>query len=143
GNTVIVVEHDEDAILSADHVVDIGPGAGIHGGRIVASGAPADIMAAPESITGQYLSGMRAVPVPAGRRQPVKGRVLKVTGARGNNLQNISAEIPLGLLTCVTGVSGCGKSTFLIDTVYAAAARRLNGARTQPAPHDSLQGLDL
>ncbi|MGE3711983.1 MAG: excinuclease ABC subunit UvrA [Hyphomicrobiaceae bacterium] len=143
GNTVIVVEHDEDAILSADHVVDIGPGAGIHGGRIVASGAPADIMAAPESITGQYLSGMREVPVPAGRRQPVKGRVLKVTGARGNNLQNISAEIPLGLLTCVTGVSGCGKSTFLIDTVYAAAARRLNGARTQPAPHDSLQGLDL
>ncbi len=143
GNTVIVVEHDEDAILSADHVVDIGPGAGVHGGQVIAQGTPAEVMAVPESLTGQYISGVRQVPVPKERRKPVKGRALRVEGARGNNLQKVSAEIPLGVLTCVTGVSGGGKSTFLIDTVYKAAARRLNGAREQPAPHDSIQGLDL
>jgi excinuclease ABC subunit A len=143
GNTVIVVEHDEDAVLTADYVVDIGPGAGIHGGKVVAQGTPGEVMANPDSLTGQYLSGIRQIPMPAKRRSPVKGRVLRVEGARGNNLQNVAAEIPLGLLTCVTGVSGGGKSTFLIDTVYKAAARRLNGAREQPAPHDAIHGLDL
>ena len=143
GNTVIVVEHDEDAILTADHVVDIGPGAGVHGGRVIAEGTPDDIMANAESLTGQYISGVRQVPVPTQRRKPQKGRALGVEGARGNNLQNVSAEIPLGLFTCVTGVSGGGKSTFLIDTVYKAAARKLNGAREQPAPHDRINGLEL
>src|SRR5690606_21252613 len=142
GNTVIVVEHDEDAILAADHVVDIGPGAGVHGGRVVAQGTPLDIMANPESLTGQYLVGTRSVPLPKQRRAPTKGKALKVVGARANNLQNISAEIPLGLLTCVTGVSGGGKSTFLIDTVYKAVARKLNGAREHPGEHDRIEGLE-
>ncbi|MCL4764745.1 MAG: excinuclease ABC subunit UvrA [Hyphomicrobiaceae bacterium] len=142
GNTVIVVEHDEDAILAADHVVDIGPGAGIHGGRLVAQGTPLDIMANPESLTGQYLTGTRSIPVPKQRRAPVKGKTLKVAGARANNLQNVTAEIPLGLFTCVTGVSGGGKSTFLIDTVYKAVARRLNGAREHPGEHSALEGLE-
>jgi excinuclease ABC subunit A len=142
GNTVIVVEHDEDAILTADHVVDIGPGAGVHGGEIIAQGTPDDIMANPRSLTGQYLSGARQIPLPKARRKPQKGRALKITGARGNNLQNISAEIPLGLLTCITGVSGGGKSTFLIDTVYKAVARKLSNAREHPAPFDKLEGLE-
>ncbi len=142
GNTVIVVEHDEDAILAADHVVDIGPGAGIHGGEIVAQGTPADIMAVPESLTGQYLSGARQIPLPKNRRAPQKGRALKVIGATENNLKNVTAEIPLGLLTCVTGVSGSGKSTLVIDTLYAAAARKLNGARLHPGAHDRIEGLD-
>ncbi|WP_333795435.1 excinuclease ABC subunit UvrA, partial [Hyphomicrobium sp.] len=142
GNTVIVVEHDEDAILTADHVVDIGPGAGVHGGQIIAQGSPADIMANPASLTGQYLSGTRQIPLPKARRKPQKGRALKITGARGNNLQNISAEIPLGLFTCITGVSGGGKSTFLIDTVYKAVARKLNNAREHPAPFDRIEGLE-
>ena len=143
GNTVIVVEHDEDAILSADHVVDIGPGAGIHGGQIVAQGTPDDIMASPDSLTGQYLTGIRQVQMPKQRRKGEKRRVLRVVNATGNNLQGVTAEIPLGLLTCVTGVSGGGKSTFLIDTLYKAAARRLNGAREHPAPHDKIEGLEL
>jgi len=143
GNTVIVVEHDEDAILAADHVVDIGPGAGIHGGEIIAQGTPDDILAHSASLTGQYLSGKMAIPMPAERRKPKKSRKLKVVGARGNNLQNVSAEIPLGTFTCITGVSGGGKSTFLIDTLYKAAARRLNGARDTPAPHDHIEGLEL
>ena len=142
GNTVIVVEHDEDAVLTADHVVDIGPGAGVHGGEIVAQGTPADIMANPKSLTGQYLSGTRQIPLPKARRQPQKGRALKVTGARGNNLQNVTAEIPLGLLTCITGVSGGGKSTLLIDTIYKAVARKLTNAREHPSPFDKLEGLD-
>ena len=141
GNTVIVVEHDEDAVLSADHVVDIGPGAGIHGGQIVAQGTPDDIMASPDSLTGQYLTGIKEIPLPKTRRRPDKTRLLKLTGARENNLKNITAEIPLGLLTCVTGVSGGGKSTFLIDTVYAATARKLNSARSHPGEHDKLEGL--
>ncbi|MGE8942760.1 excinuclease ABC subunit UvrA [Leptospira interrogans] len=141
GNTVIVVEHDEDAILTADYVVDMGPGAGIHGGEIVAQGTPAEIMADPKSITGQYLTGTRQIPVPKHRRQRDKDRVLKVVGARANNLKNITAEIPLGLLTCVTGVSGGGKSTFLIDTVYKAVARKLNNAREHPGAHDAIEGL--
>jgi len=142
GNTVIVVEHDEDAIMTADYVVDIGPGAGIHGGEVIAQGSPDDIMASPRSLTGQYLSGARQIPLPKKRRAFDRKRTLKVVGARGNNLQNVTAEIPLGLLTCVTGVSGGGKSTFLIDTVYKAVARRLNNAREHPAPFDRLEGLE-
>src|SRR5205814_1897260 len=141
GNTVIVVEHDEDAIRVADYVVDVGPGAGVHGGKIVAEGTPEDIMASPASLTGQYLTGERTIPIPE-RRAPNPRRLLKVIGARGNNLKNITAEIPLGLFTCVTGVSGGGKSTLLVDTLYSAVARRLNGASLAPAPHDRLEGLE-
>ncbi|WP_321337013.1 excinuclease ABC subunit UvrA [Breoghania sp.] len=142
GNTVIVVEHDEDAVLTADHVIDVGPGAGVHGGEIIAAGTPADIMACPKSLTGRYLSGDLEVPVPAERRKISKTKRLKVTGANGNNLKNVTAEIPLGTFTCITGVSGGGKSTLLIDTIYKAVARRLNGARDNPAPHDRLEGLE-
>jgi excinuclease ABC subunit A len=142
GNTVIVVEHDEDAILSADHVVDIGPQAGVHGGRIIASGTPGDVMKNPASLTGQYLSGALSIPVPPERRAIKKSRMIKVAGARGNNLQDVTSEIPLGTFTCVTGVSGGGKSTFLIETLYKAAARRINGAREIPAEHDSISGLE-
>ncbi len=142
GNTVIVVEHDEDAIRSADYVVDIGPGAGVHGGRIVAEGTPAEVMANPASLTGKYLTGAMTVPVPAKRRKPEKNRMIKVTGARANNLKNVSAELPLGLFTCVTGVSGGGKSTLLIDTVYKAAARKLMKTRDMPAEHDRIEGLE-
>ena len=142
GNTVIVVEHDEDAILAADYVVDIGPGAGVHGGQVVAQGTPAEIMANPKSLTGEYLTGKRLVAQPKVRRKPDPNRGLKVIGARGNNLQNVSAAIPQGLFTCVTGVSGGGKSTFLIDTLFKAVARKLNGAREHPAPHDRIEGLE-
>ena len=143
GNTVIVVEHDEDAILTADHVVDVGPGAGIHGGRIVAEGAPADIMSNPNSLTGQYLTGAREVSVPRKRRKATAGRRLKLTGAKGNNLKDVTAEIPLGLFTCITGVSGGGKSTLVIDTLYKAVARRLNGALEHAAPFDKIEGLEF
>ena len=143
GNTVIVVEHDEDAIHSADYVVDIGPGAGVHGGRIVAEGTPAEVMANPNSLTGKYLTGAMSVPIPAKRRKPNRKRMVKVSGARANNLKNLSAELPLGLFTCVTGVSGGGKSTLLIDTVYQAAARKLMKARAIPAEHDKIEGLEL
>ncbi|QJP12714.1 excinuclease ABC subunit UvrA [Starkeya sp. ORNL1] len=141
GNTVIVVEHDEDAVLAADYVVDVGPGAGVHGGQIVAQGTPADILAHPDSLTGKYLTGEMSVPVPK-RRKPNTKRMLKVIGARGNNLKDVSAEIPLGLFTAVTGVSGGGKSTLLVDTLYKAVARRLNGASDPPAPHDRIEGLE-
>ncbi|WP_193178174.1 excinuclease ABC subunit UvrA [Oricola nitratireducens] len=143
GNTVIVVEHDEDAILTADYVVDIGPAAGIHGGRVIASGTPNDVMADSASLTGQYLTGAKAIAIPAERRQPKKKRAIKVSGARGNNLKDVTAEIPLGLFTAVTGVSGGGKSTFLIETLYKAAARRINGARENPAEYDRIDGLEL
>jgi excinuclease ABC subunit A len=143
GNTVIVVEHDEDAIRTADYVVDIGPGAGVHGGRVVAQGTPAEIIANPASLTGKYLAGELAIPVPARRRKPEKGRRIRVAGARANNLKNVSVDIPLGVLTCVTGVSGGGKSTLLIDTVYRAAARKLMGAREMPAEHERIEGLEL
>jgi len=143
GNTVIVVEHDEDAIRSADHVVDIGPGAGIHGGNIVAQGSADEVMANPGSLTGKYLTGVMQVPTPAKRRPFNKKRVVKVSGARANNLKNISTQLPLGLFTCVTGVSGGGKSTLLIDTVYKAAARKLMKARQIPAEHDRIEGLEL
>jgi excinuclease ABC subunit A len=141
GNTVIVVEHDEDAIRIADYVVDVGPGAGVHGGNIVAEGTPADVMANPNSLTGQYLTGAREIAVPE-RRPMNPHRVLKLMGARGNNLKNVTAEIPLGLFTCVTGVSGGGKSTLLIDTLYKALARRLNGANEAPAPFDRIEGIE-
>ncbi|GLS19133.1 UvrABC system protein A [Labrys miyagiensis] len=143
GNTVIVVEHDEDAILQADYVVDVGPGAGVHGGQVVAHGTPEEIMANPASLTGKYLTGELSVPMPAERRRRQKGKSLKLTGARGNNLKDVSVEVPLGLFTCVTGVSGGGKSTLLIDTIYKAVARRLNGALEHPAPFDKLDGLEL
>ncbi|HMB47411.1 MAG TPA: excinuclease ABC subunit UvrA, partial [Afifellaceae bacterium] len=142
GNTVIVVEHDEEAILAADYVVDIGPGAGIHGGKIVAKGTPAEIMKNGNSLTGQYMAGTMSIPLPESRRKPAKQRMLKVTGAKGNNLKDVAAEIPLGTFTCVTGVSGGGKSTLLIDTIYRSVARRLNGSRELPAPHDSVSGLE-
>jgi excinuclease ABC subunit A len=142
GNTVIVVEHDEDAIWAADYVVDVGPGAGVHGGEIVAKGTPAEIAANPDSLTGQFLSGERTVAIPARRRAREPERELKITGARGNNLKNVTATIPLGLFTCVTGVSGGGKSTLVIDTLYRAAARHLNGASDPPAPHERIDGLD-
>jgi len=141
GNTVIVVEHDEEAILTADHVIDIGPAAGRHGGEIIAEGTPDDIMANPRSLTGQYLTGEKMIPVPE-RRAPNTLRTLKVVRARGNNLKDITAEIPLGLFTCVTGVSGGGKSTLLVDTLYRAVARRLHGASEAPAPHDAIEGLE-
>jgi excinuclease ABC subunit A len=141
GNTVIVVEHDEEAIRAADWVLDIGPGAGIHGGHVVAQGDIADLIAAPRSWTGKYLSGELAVAI-AERRPKNPARVLKLVGARGNNLKNISAEIPLGLFTCVTGVSGGGKSTLLVDTLFKALARRLNGASEAPAPYDRIEGME-
>ena len=141
GNTVIVVEHDEDAIRQADHVLDIGPGAGMHGGHIVAQGTPADIMKSPDSLTGKYLTGELSVDIPE-RKPPNHRRTIKVINARGNNLKNISAEIPLGLFTCVTGVSGGGKSTLLIDTLYKAVARKLNTASEGAAPHDRIEGLE-
>ena len=142
GNTVIVVEHDEDAILTADYVVDIGPAAGIHGGQVVAQGTPAEVMANPKSLTGKYLSGEMGVPVPSERRKPKKGKEIKVIGARANNLKNVTASIPLGIFTAVTGVSGGGKSTFLIETLYKAAARRVMGAREIPAEHDRIDGFE-
>jgi excinuclease ABC subunit A len=141
GNTVLVVEHDEDAIRTADHVIDMGPGAGAHGGQVVAEGTLADILANPNSLTGDYLSGRRAVPVPEVRRKG-SGKKVTVKGARANNLKDISVSIPLGTFTCITGVSGSGKSTITIDTLYAAAARALNGARVVSAQVDDVKGLE-
>jgi excinuclease ABC subunit A len=142
GNTVIVVEHDEDAILTADYVVDVGPGAGIHGGEIVAQGTPQQILDNPDSLTGKYLTGELSVAVPAKRRKAQKGRSLKIVGARGNNLKSVDVEIPLGMFTCITGVSGGGKSTLVIDTLYRAVARKLNGSIEHPAPHDRVEGME-
>ncbi|MEQ8867041.1 MAG: excinuclease ABC subunit UvrA [Thalassobaculum sp.] len=142
GNTVIVVEHDEDAIREADYVIDMGPGAGVHGGAVVASGTPEDVMRAPESLTGQYLSGFRQIAIPKQRRKAKKGRVLTLTGATGNNLKDVSVTIPLGTFTCVTGVSGGGKSTLVIETLWKALARRLHNAREHAAPFETLDGLD-
>ncbi|WP_367025910.1 excinuclease ABC subunit UvrA [Methylococcus sp. ANG] len=142
GNTVIVVEHDEDAIRLADHVVDIGPGAGVHGGQIIAQGTPEDVMATPESVTGQYLSGRRRIAVPAQRNPPDPERRLAVRGASANNLKSLDVSIPVGLLVCVTGVSGSGKSTLVNDTLYPAAARELNGASLTPAACTGIEGLE-
>jgi excinuclease ABC subunit A len=142
GNTVIVVEHDAEAIHEADHVVDLGPGAGAHGGHLVAQGTPSDIEANPASITGQYLSGRRRIEVPHLRIRPDPARQIGIVGARGNNLRDVAAQIPLGLLTCVTGVSGSGKSTLIVDTLFGHAAARLNGARVDAAPCDRVDGLE-
>ncbi len=141
GNTVIVVEHDEEAIWAADYVVDIGPGAGVHGGRIVAQGSPAEVAASAASLTGQYLSGRLSIALPAGRGPVRPDHSLRLEGASGNNLKQIDVEIPLGLLTCVTGVSGSGKSTLVNETLYRAVARELSGAGETPARYRSLRGL--
>ena len=143
GNTVLVVEHDEDAIRAADHVIDMGPAAGINGGHIIAEGTPAEIAANPKSLTGDYLSGRRRIDIPLLRRPAQADRVVRVVGARGNNLKTLTAEFPLGTFTCVTGVSGGGKSTLVVDTLYKAAARRLMGSGEVPAPHDRIENLEL
>jgi excinuclease ABC subunit A len=143
GNTVLVVEHDEDAIRTADHVIDMGPGAGVHGGHIIAEGTPAQIIANKKSLTGKYLSGVENIPIPAQRRKAVHNRWLKVVGARGNNLKNVTAQIPLGTLTCITGVSGGGKSTLTIETLFKAASRKLSQSREHPAPHERVEGLEF
>jgi excinuclease ABC subunit A len=140
GNTVIVVEHDEEAIRHADWLIDMGPGAGVHGGHLVAKGTPDEVMRAPDSITGQYLTGIRQIPVPLARRTGHQGWILRLSGARGNNLKDITAEIPLGTFCCVTGVSGGGKSTLIVETLYKALAKRLNNAREQAAPFERLEG---
>ncbi len=142
GNTVIVVEHDQETIESADHVVDMGPGAGEHGGRVVCSGPPSEIAACPESLTGAYLSGRRAIAVPRERRALDPNRVIEIAGARGNNLKEITVRVPAGLFVCVTGVSGSGKSTLINDTLYAAAARHLYGSTAEPAPCERIEGLE-
>jgi excinuclease ABC subunit A len=143
GNTVLVVEHDEEAIRAADHLVDMGPGAGAHGGRVIAEGTPEQVMANSASLTGQYLSGFRQIPIAKERRTPPAkgGRWLTVKGAKANNLQNVTASIPLGTFTCITGVSGSGKSTLIVETLYKALARRLNGAREHPGEHSGLDGV--
>ncbi|MDA0675188.1 MAG: excinuclease ABC subunit UvrA, partial [Proteobacteria bacterium] len=143
GNTVIVVEHDEDAIRQADYVIDMGPGAGIHGGHVVARGTPAEVMADPNSLTGAYLTGARSVPVQARRRSGHAGQKLVIKGATGNNLNGFDVALPLGTFICVTGVSGSGKSTLVIETLYRALARRLMGTRVQPAPFETIEGLEF
>jgi excinuclease ABC subunit A len=142
GNSVIVVEHDQDAILNADHVVDMGPGAGEHGGQVVAQGTPEDIRRAPHSLTGQYLAGRRQIPLPARRHAIDPQRMLTITGASGNNLRDVTLELPVGLFVCVTGVSGSGKSTLVNDTLYHAVARHLYDSAEEPAPYDEISGLE-
>ena len=142
GNTVIVVEHDEDAIREADYVVDMGPAAGTHGGEVVAVGTPERIMQSPDSLTGQYLTGLRQIPLPETRRKGHRKQSIRIAGAKAHNLKDVTAEIPLGTFTCITGVSGSGKSTLIIETLYKALARRLHGARGQPGAHDKITGLE-
>ncbi len=142
GNTVLVVEHDEEAIRAADHVIDMGPAAGVNGGHVVAEGTPAEVAANPKSLTGDYLSGRRRIEVPIMRRPVQKERMLRVVGARGNNLKDVTADFPLGTFTCVSGVSGGGKSTLVVDTLYRAASRRLMGSGEKPAPHDRIENLE-
>lgn len=143
GNTVIVVEHDEEAIQSADHVVDIGPGAGTHGGHIVAQGTPQEVMRNPQSLTGQYLSGIRSITTPQSRTTPTKGQQLVIQKASGNNLKSVNVAIPAGLMVCVTGVSGSGKSTLINDTLYRSVAQQLNRSKESPAPHGQIDGIEL
>ncbi|HPV25448.1 MAG TPA: excinuclease ABC subunit UvrA, partial [Casimicrobium sp.] len=142
GNTVIVVEHDEDAIMSADYVIDLGPAAGIHGGEIIAHGKPADIKKSKTSLTGLYLSGAMQIALPKKRITPDVDKQITIRGARGNNLKNVDVSIPVGLLTCVTGVSGSGKSTLVNDTLYCAAAKKIYGSLQEPAPHAGIDGLN-
>jgi excinuclease ABC subunit A len=142
GNTVLVVEHDSEAIMAADYVVDLGPGAGVHGGQVVAQGTPQQILANPSSLTGQYLSGRRQIPLPSERRVFDPQLVLEIRGARGNNLKGVDVQIPVGLMTCVTGVSGSGKSTLVNDTLYKLAAQRINGSTEEPAPFDKVKGIE-
>jgi excinuclease ABC subunit A len=143
GNTVIVVEHDVDTMRASDHVIDVGPGAGIHGGRIIAEGKPDDLANFPESITGQYLSGKLSIPVPSQRRSGHKNKFIELTGARSNNLRNVSMRFPLGVFVAVTGVSGSGKSSLTINTLYKAATRKLHNSKVLPGEHDSLTGLEF
>jgi excinuclease ABC subunit A len=143
GNTVIVVEHDEEAILAADHVVDLGPGAGVHGGKVVVAGTPEEVQNSPESLTGQYLSGKRSIAVPKKRADYDAKREITIIGASGNNLKSVEASIPVGLMTCVTGVSGSGKSTLVNDTLYKAVADLLNKSNRNPSPHKEITGLEL
>lgn len=143
GNTVLVVEHDEDAIRAADYVIDMGPGAGVHGGKVVAAGTAEQIMTNADSLTGQYLSGTMAIDIPAQRRKLQKKRIVSLFGASGNNLQNVNVDFPLGVLTCVTGVSGGGKSTLVLETLWKALSRQLHKAREIPAPYDKLTGMNL
>lgn len=143
GNTVLVVEHDEDAILSADHLIDMGPGAGVHGGQVIASGTPKQVIKAKGSLTADYLSGKKEIAVPAKRRTGKKGQFLELIGATGNNLQNVTGKIPLGTFTCITGVSGSGKSTFTIDTLYRAASQKLMKSREFPLPYKNIKGLEF
>lgn len=144
GNTVLVVEHDEDAIRAADYVIDIGPGAGIHGGHVIAAGSYEDLLKTEGSLTADYLSGRRSIALPAQRHQPKPGKTLRILGARGNNLKNVTVDIPLGLMTCVTGVSGSGKSTLINGTLFPIAAHALNGAAERsPAEHDGIEGMEL
>ncbi|MFT4936175.1 MAG: excinuclease ABC subunit A [Pseudoalteromonas distincta] len=142
GNSVLVVEHDEEAIMTADYVIDMGPAAGVHGGMIVAEGTPEQVIANPKSVTGQYLSGAREIAVPRDRRPISKKKMVRIIGASGNNLKDVTGEIPVGVFTCITGVSGGGKSTFTIETLYKAAARRLHNASDAPAQHDRIEGLE-
>jgi excinuclease ABC subunit A len=142
GNTVLVVEHDQEAIMAADYVVDLGPGAGVHGGQVVAAGTPKEILASSTSLTGQYLSGKREIPLPPTRREFDPQLVLEIKGARGNNLKGVNVQIPVGLMTCVTGVSGSGKSTLVNDTLYRLAAKHINGGGDDPAPYDKVKGLE-
>jgi excinuclease ABC subunit A len=141
GNTVIVVEHDEEAIMSADFVVDLGPGAGVHGGQVVAAGTPEEVKQEPRSLTGQYLSGKRAIELPESRTPNNPDKQIRVLGATGNNLKGVDASIPIGLMTCITGVSGSGKSTLVNDTLYKAVAEEINRASRNPAPHKAVEGL--
>ena len=143
GNTVIVVEHDEDAILSADYLIDMGPAAGIHGGQVVASGTPDQVMSNPQSLTGQYMTGIRQIPMPHKRRVAKKGRKVTLKGAKANNLDNVSVDFPLGTFTCITGVSGGGKSTLVIETLYRALARRLHSARAHAGEHEAIEGVEF
>jgi excinuclease ABC subunit A len=145
GNSVLVVEHDEDMIRAADHCIDMGPGAGIHGGQVIAQGTPEELQANPASLTGRYMSGALAIAVPAQRHRladQADPQVLRIEGATGNNLKNVSVDIPVGLLTCVTGVSGSGKSTLVNDTLYKAVARQLYRAHDEPAAHEAIEGIE-